>query len=106
MDMNSCCNITGSGIASLSNIKELKCANCDNLEDEHIIALLHNAPFLEILDLGSCQKLTFSIIEEAIEATSNRKNNVILKMSTWLKYELRDKELQKTSSLLILDLFS
>ena len=73
-------SISGSGLASLSNLKELHCYCCKNLKNEHLIKLLYCAKYLELLDIRHCKKITNSVLNFAIEETKKRRNNIVLKM--------------------------
>ena len=73
-------NVTGSRLGRLSNLKELHCSVCEELQNDGLTSLLRCATNLEHLDIRGCSKITNVTVNVAIEEIKKRKNNVILKI--------------------------
>ena len=95
-------NVIGSGFRHLSNLKELRCYECENIEDDSLISLLKCASNLELLHSYMCRKITNFTINFAIKVTKNRKNNTLLKIKISGSSVNTDK-LEEISPLLLLD---
>lgn len=80
--MNFVIKVTDESVASLINLKVLKCRGCDRISDPGIITLIKNANNLEELDLSRTTSITNNTIDAAIELTKSRKNNTVLKIVT------------------------
>ena len=72
--------VTGSGLGNFTNLKELCCIECYNLEDEFLIKQLRCSCILELLLIDNCRKITTAVLNIAIEETKKRKNNIVLEM--------------------------
>ena len=70
--------ITDEGLVGLSNLKELYCRGCRNLEDHGVINLLKCTSDLQVLDVRKCSRITNSVVDVAIQVTKLRTNNVLL----------------------------
>ena len=73
-------SIAGSEFGNLPNLKELYCVGCENLEDENVISLLKCATNLRMLDIRLCKKISYRVIDTAIEVTRKRRNNIVLEI--------------------------
>ena len=79
LNISGCANITGSGLINLFNLKKLHCMDCNGLEDDGLINFLNYASNLEFLDIRFTN-ITNSVVDQAIDVTKNRINNVLLRM--------------------------
>ena len=80
LNLYKCPKVTGSGFTNLSNLKELHCDECYNLEKDNLISLLKCALNLKLLNLRFCNYIHKSVLDAAVEVTKNRKNNVKLEI--------------------------
>ena len=80
LKINNFQNFTGSKLGDFSNLKELHCRYCSNLEDKFLIRTLRCAPKLEFIDVRFCYKITSAVVNFAVEETKKRQNNIVLEM--------------------------
>ena len=94
--------ITGLGLRKFTNLKELYCEGCENLQDIHLASLLRCAANLRILNIRGCKKITNEIIDLAIELTRKRINNILLKIQV-KSTKIKTAKIEEESHLLHLE---
>lgn len=85
IDLQQCIHVGNGPITSLlakgNCLRELRLANCENIDDNAFLALPPNMTFehLRILDLTSCQRLTDAAVSKIIDAAPRLRNLVLAK---------------------------
>ena len=76
-------NISDEHLGKLRNLKYMEAGGCVRLRDEGLCQLLQNNFRLEVLHLEGSELLTDKLLTEATNATKERENGVVLKISTF-----------------------
>ena len=96
-------DITGSGLGTFPNLKELHINACSNLENDCVIRMLRCSPQLELLDIACFnEKITNAVLNVAFEETKKRKNNIVLEMDVQNIYNIDIYAIDDYSPLLLL----
>ncbi|KAJ8672652.1 hypothetical protein QAD02_003911 [Eretmocerus hayati] len=72
--------ITDTVLVDMPNLRTMHCRGCPNLKNEGLCNLIEESHQIELLDLSGCNEVSNELIEAAINATTNRTNNVVLRM--------------------------